>query len=68
MGHVAHKWMHDIVCSPAILDQVEQLIGPNIMCWGAQFFVKEPGSGAYIGWHQVSNEDQLDRLHAISLN
>ena len=28
------------------------LIGPNILVWGANFFLKEPRSDAYVSWHQ----------------
>lgn len=37
---------------PEILDRVEALIGPNILVWGANFFLKEPHSSAYVSWHQ----------------
>ncbi len=42
----------DICRSPQILDLVEGLIGPNILVWGANFFLKEPHSDAYVSWHQ----------------
>ena len=39
--------------SPAIVDAVEDLIGPNILCRSSGWLVKESGSGSYVGWHQV---------------
>ena len=42
----------DICRKPRILDLVEGLIGPNILVWGANFFLKEPHSDAYVSWHQ----------------
>ena len=37
---------------PAILDRLEQLIGPDIMLWSSQVFHKPPGDGMAIPWHQ----------------
>lgn len=38
--------------APAILDMVEQLIGPDIVLWGCQVFCKPPGDGQEVPWHQ----------------
>ena len=35
----------DIMTNPVILDYVEDLIGPNIVAWGQQYFCKLPGDG-----------------------
>ena len=50
--HLTQRWWHDIVTAPAILDAVEDLMGPNILVWSSQFWCKEPHSGSYVGWHQ----------------
>jgi len=49
-----HKvgFIYDLVKTPAILDAVEALIGPNILCWGTHFFCKLPGDGKRVPWHQ----------------
>jgi ectoine hydroxylase-related dioxygenase (phytanoyl-CoA dioxygenase family) len=49
-----HKvgFIYDLVKTPAILDAVEALIGPNIVCWGTHFFCKLPGDGKRVPWHQ----------------
>ena len=31
--HLLFKWLADLVRAPHILDPVEDLIGPNILCW-----------------------------------
>ena len=38
------KTLTDICRNPRILDPVEGVIGPNILVWGANFFLKEPHS------------------------
>jgi non-heme Fe2+,alpha-ketoglutarate-dependent halogenase len=47
-------WVNDLVKHPTILDAVEDIIGPNIMCYTSTFFIKEPNSPAIAGWHQDS--------------
>ena len=42
----------DIVTNPTILDYVEDLIGPDIVAWGTQYFCKLPGDGKVVSWHQ----------------
>lgn len=46
------KTLTDLCRHPRILDAVEGVIGPNILVWGANFFLKEPRSDAYVSWHQ----------------
>jgi len=53
-SHLLFTWLHDLIGHPAILDAVEDLIGPNILCWGSSFFIKEPRNAAYVSWHQDS--------------
>tara|TARA_B100000676_G_scaffold309223_1_gene372184 strand:- start:609 stop:1469 length:861 start_codon:yes stop_codon:yes gene_type:complete len=50
--HKASRWFHDLCRTPAILDYVEDLIGPDFYQWGGQFFVKYPGDGSAVPWHQ----------------
>ena len=50
--HLLHPWMDTLVRHPAILDAVEDVLGPNLLCWGSQFFAKDPGDETYVSWHQ----------------
>jgi ectoine hydroxylase-related dioxygenase (phytanoyl-CoA dioxygenase family) len=52
--HMLAPWLNAIVRSPAVLDAVESLIGPDIICWNGGFFSKDPGDGSFISWHQDS--------------
>jgi ectoine hydroxylase-related dioxygenase (phytanoyl-CoA dioxygenase family) len=38
--------------APAILDMVEQVIGPDIILWGCQVFCKPATDGMEVPWHQ----------------
>lgn len=42
----------ELALQPAVLDAVESLIGPNIMIWGADFFIKEANSPMMVSMHQ----------------
>jgi non-haem Fe2+, alpha-ketoglutarate-dependent halogenase len=50
--HLLFKWANDLIRKPEILNAVEQVIGPNILCWGSEFFCKEPMTESYVSWHQ----------------
>lgn len=50
--HLVSATLAGICRLPVILDRVEALIGPDILVWGAGFFLKEPHSTAYVSWHQ----------------
>jgi hypothetical protein len=40
-SHVLFTWINQMVRHPKILDAVEDLLGPNILCWNTSFFIKE---------------------------
>ncbi len=50
--HLIFKWVDELVRLPTVLDAVEDLIGPDILCWSSTFFIKEAHSPAYISYHQ----------------
>ena len=51
-GHLVLRWMADLARDPRILDAVESVLGPDILCWTTNFFVKRPGDRTYVSWHQ----------------
>jgi hypothetical protein len=53
-GHLAMPWVVELGRNPAILDAVEDLIGPDIMLFGASIFAKSGKDRAYVSWHQDS--------------
>ena len=50
--HMLVPWLNGLIRHPAILDPIESIIGPDILCWGSGFFTKNPGDGTFITWHQ----------------
>ena len=52
--HLLFTWLNDLIRHPRILDAVEDIIGPDILCWGTSFFIKERRDPSYVSWHQDS--------------
>jgi len=52
--HLLFPWLHELAQTSEILDEVEQVIGTDIMLWSSSFFIKDPGSKSYVSWHQDS--------------
>jgi len=52
--HYLYPWLYELATSDAVLDAVEEILGPDILIWSSQFFMKDPGDGGYVSWHQDS--------------
>lgn len=65
-SHLLFTWLNDLVRHPRILDAVEDVIGPNILCWGSSFFIKEPRNPAFVSWHQDSTYWGLDPADVVT--
>jgi hypothetical protein len=53
-AHLPFPWLCKLVGNPRLLDAVEDLIGPDILCWGASFFTKKANDPRFISWHTDS--------------
>lgn len=45
------EWM-GVSTHPAILDMIEQIIGPDIILWGSNLFYKRAEAGPAVPWHR----------------
>jgi ectoine hydroxylase-related dioxygenase (phytanoyl-CoA dioxygenase family) len=52
--HFMCRWVDELARTPAILDAVEDLLGPDILLYTSRFFIKEPHSDGIAAWHQDS--------------
>jgi len=52
--HLLFPWANELIRHPAILDAVEDLLGPNLLVWSSSFFIKEAHDPSYVSWHQDS--------------
>ena len=56
-----------LVRSPVLVDIAESVLGPDLLVWGCDGFIKEPGSPDYISWHQDLTYWGLDQQDEITL-
>ena len=67
MWHKCSRTFYNICRHPTILDYVEDLIGPDFFQWGGQFFVKYPGDGSEVPWHQDARYWPLSPQQTVSV-
>ena len=64
--HLLFTWADELVHNAEILDAVEDLIGPDILCWTTNFFIKEAHSPGFVSWHQDSTYWGLDPADVVT--
>ena len=52
--HLILTWANELMRHPAILDAVEDILGPNLLVWSSSFFIKDARDPSYVSWHQDS--------------
>lgn len=66
-NHLLFKWLSDLIRSPRILDVVEDIIGPDIMVWSTDWWIKEANSPQFVSWHQDSQYWGLDTNKLVTV-
>jgi ectoine hydroxylase-related dioxygenase (phytanoyl-CoA dioxygenase family) len=71
-----HPWLYksyllltpiaDLVRTPAILDAIETILGPDIVAISADIWVKEPGTGRRVSWHQDAQYYTLEPMAVVN--
>ncbi|MDJ0612560.1 MAG: phytanoyl-CoA dioxygenase family protein [Rhizobiaceae bacterium] len=62
----------ELATMPAMLDIVEQMIGPDILLYNVTYIIKEANSPSHVSWHQdltywgLSHDDQVSAWLALS--
>ncbi len=64
--HLLLTWLNELIRHPRILDPVEQILGPNLLCWGASFFAKKRHDAGFVTWHQDSTYWGLSRPDVVT--
>ena len=64
--HLLFPWMADLVRHPRILDAVEDLVGPDILVFHLTCWVKEPGDGGFVSWHQDGTYFHLEPAEHVT--
>src|SRR5260221_3570570 len=65
--HKKNRFLYDLCMDSRLLDLAEDLLEPNFFLWGSQFFVKEPGDGTVVPWHQDAQYWPLHPQHAVTV-
>jgi non-heme Fe2+,alpha-ketoglutarate-dependent halogenase len=65
-SHLLFSWLGDLVRHERIVDAIEDLYGPNLLCWTSNFFIKEANNPAFVSWHQDSTYWGLDRPDVVT--
>lgn len=63
--HLLEKWLFDIVSDSVILDTVEQILGPDILCWSSDVFSKPAQTASFVSLHQDTTYAGLTPHDAI---
>lgn len=50
--HLIQRWAWDVVQDPRIVDRVSDLLGPNVLLWSLNWFIKEARDGKFVSFHQ----------------
>lgn len=64
--HLLVPWAWDMVHDPRIVDAVEDLIGPNLACWGTSFIIKNGPEARHVTWHQDATHWSLNLPRAVT--
>lgn len=51
-AHLKHSVAYDILTNPRIVALVKDLLGEDVIGWGAHYFCKMPHDGKKVAWHQ----------------
>ena len=65
-SHLLFSWLGDLVRHTNIVDAIEDLYGPNLLCWTTNFFIKEARNPAFVSWHQDSTYWGLDKPDVVT--
>lgn len=66
-SHLLFKWLNDLIRNPTILDAVEDLMGPDILVWSTDWWIKEAHSESFVSWHQDSQYWGLDTSRLVTV-
>jgi non-heme Fe2+,alpha-ketoglutarate-dependent halogenase len=53
-AHLLFPFLAALIRHPRILDAIEDLLGPDLLCWNSNFFIKEADTPSFVSWHQDS--------------
>jgi len=70
--HTILDFAAEAATHPAVLDAVEQILGPDILLFDVTYIIKEPQAESFVSWHQdltywgLSSDEQVSMWLALS--
>ena len=65
-GNIAVSFIDQITQLDSILDPVSDILGPDLLVWGANLFIKNPHTPDFVSWHQDLTYWGLDKTDEIT--
>ena len=62
---VTHAWAWDLVHDARVVEPIAAVLGPNILLWSMDWFIKEPGP-AFVTYHQDATYWGLEPHHVAT--
>lgn len=66
-AHLRFARIRDLLGHPALLGPVSDLLGDNVVGWGAHFFCKIPQDGKEVPWHQDAVYWPIDPTRTVTV-
>lgn len=66
-AHLKHSRVWDMLSNEQIVRYVRDLLGEDVIGWGAHFFCKLPGDGKRVDWHQDCSYWPLTPSKAVTV-
>ena len=51
-AHLIQQWAWNVVHDPRIVQPVSDVLGPNVLLWSLNWFIKEARDGKFVTYHQ----------------
>ena len=64
--YLLQTWVAELAMHPRVLDAIEDVLGPDILCWGTSLFVKEANNPSFVSWHQDATYWGLDKPDVVT--
>ncbi len=66
-AHLKYADAYDLLTDKRIVSYVGDLLGENVIGWGAHYFCKMPGDGKSVSWHQDASYWPLTPAHTVTV-
>lgn len=64
--HLVQCWADELIRHPAVLDAVEDILGPDILAWKNKCFYKPADGTSYVSWHQDNYNEHFDSEESVT--